>query len=209
MNPRRPSRLQWEGVRTSAPPGVVGPVRLGSEPWFLVLTLGLVAAGIFVASAVVHFHVALGGEGEPSGVLQSIVVSLYDGLGFVPTLYLSVLLALWAGIAFVSGKLGNPLRRIFAALLLTFCLSVLAAVVGGQGGSIGTSAAARLCAVLGSTLTTAILAVMCFAALLLSTEWFFFRFFLRLSGASSVPSLVDIDDVGLSQAEEDLLAARS
>ncbi|MFQ5503272.1 MAG: DNA translocase FtsK [Planctomycetota bacterium] len=183
---------------------------------FLALTLGLVTIGIFLASALTHYHFVLEGQGQPAGVLQGLVIRVYGWLGFIPAIYLCCLLSLWGGVAFITSSLENPLRRIGASFLFSICLAVLTAAIAGQGGAIGNHVADRLVPILGPGLVVTLFSMMSLASLLISTDWFFYQSFCRLAQASA--GILDrlekrrplrsrpVKDAGLSSNEELLLS---
>ncbi len=192
------------GVPPSSKASAASRERHRAEPWFVIASLAAVALGVVLSVALLQYHFAYGGERTPTGVLQQLVVGLYSAIGFAPAVYLCVLLVVWGSVAFLTGRLRDPMRRIAASLLFCFCLSLLTGALGGNGGRFGAFGAERLTSVFGVPIVAGVLSLMALAALLLATDWFFLRG--RIHATGSV-SLAEPRERGVVPVEEDELAA--
>lgn len=170
--------------------------------FLFLLSFGLLAFGIFLGVGLLQAGVSPDGEGK--GFLASRVLWISGTLGFAPALYLSLLSLVWGAIAFVTGRVSGPLRRLGASLLFVLCLSMFLGLVGGDGGAFGKRIAVRLSWVLGDALGGFLLAAMTLVGLLLSTDWFFYRSFSRM--VRPLP-LHPGQETGVGPEEEAFLAA--
>ena len=163
------------------------------------LTALMAAISFFVLASVLQYGFSASGELPIPGFLTWLPILLYSGLGFTATVFLSVLVTLWSGAAFLSGKLATPMRRLAASVIFALCLSMLTASLGHEGGSFGNEIAHRLLSVMGQWLSVLVLGTMSLIAVLIATDWFFFQTF-REMATSSVPIA---EDPGLLPGEQE------
>ncbi len=140
------------------------------------LALSSVGVGIFVVVSLLHYHYVLGGLGDPGGLLQGSVVFLHRSFGFVPAVLSFGLVAMWGGIAFLRSDGYFPWRRVGASFFFGLSLSVLTALLGGHGGTLGAQVSARWSGLFGEAFVFVVLLVMVVLSLFLASDWFFVRF---------------------------------
>jgi hypothetical protein len=151
--------------------------------WAFALPLVPITVSVFCVSALAYYQVHYGGLEQPRGLLQGFVVGLYGLLGFVPSFILCLLVLAWSSIWFFTGKLERPAARLGRLGGLALCLAILvnlgegATAVVPPGGAIGEFLAVRFEAVFGAGLSTLLVSVAALAALLLATDYFFYRYF--------------------------------
>ena len=158
--------------------------------WGSAASLLGVALSVFTVSALAYYHVIVGGERAPNGVFQGAVVSLYRFLGFVPSFFLALLVLVWCSLRFVTGAVQGLLVRCVAILLFCLSLSILVALAQDlapqAGGLVGSFFGARVLRLVGSaSVALVLMALLVMASLLLSTDWFFFRYFQGLLAAGT------------------------
>ena len=141
-----------------------------------VIALSNVGVGIFVVVSLLHYRYVLGGLGDPGGLLQGSVVWLHRSFGFVPVLLSFGLIAMWGAIAFLRSDGYFPWRRVGASIFFGFALSIMTALLGGHGGTLGGQVSARWTGLFGEAFVFVVLLVMVILSLLLATDWFFVRF---------------------------------
>src|SRR5262245_61949286 len=99
--------------------------RLSREAW---LATGLVLVAIFFASSLAYYHVKIGGERDPHGMFQTLVVGLYRFLGFVPSFFLALLVLVWSSLHLVMGRVPMLRLRVLATAVLCVTLAILVAL---------------------------------------------------------------------------------
>ncbi|MCC6670600.1 MAG: DNA translocase FtsK 4TM domain-containing protein [Planctomycetes bacterium] len=136
---------------------------------------------MFSLSALTYHHFVRGGVGDGSGLLQGMVVGIYQGIGFVSATITFLLVLSWATIWFVRGALDQPLARLGRILLLTLSLAVLTSLSGAgvppPGGTLGAWLASGLADLLGNVFSLLLVTALTLTALLLATDFFFYAYF--------------------------------
>jgi hypothetical protein len=168
-----------------------GRQRTASALWPLVP----VGVAVFALSALVFYH--LHQDGQPAEtILQSVIVSLYRGLGFMPAFMFFLLVLTWGSIWFLTGKLERPWARLgclcsFAlALAIWMNLRSDSLAASPYTGHIGDWVASRMVGVLGYVFSTLLVGLVAIAAFWLATDGFFYRY---------------IDEAWLQQGHSDAL----
>lgn len=155
--------------------------------WRWALPLLPIAASMFCLSALVYYHAAMGGHGEAWGFFQGIVVGFYRWLGFVPTFMFWLLLFVWCSIWFVTGTWERVRTRLLWMVAFTLSLAILvnlgtpADAPPPHAGIIGTYIAVRLSSVIGYAFSALLAVGASLAALLLATDFLFYRYFESLA----------------------------
>lgn len=173
------------------------------KAWRTGASLILVAIGIFSFSALLHYHVVHEGRSTAGSPLLAPALGLSTALGFAAALSFSLLLTLWASIAFVTDHWAASLRRIWMSLVFALCLSVFVHGLDYDGGTLGGPIANRMAYVLGDSFSTFLLGILSFLAFLLATNWLFFENFLALARGCETGG-----EPGLADLEEQLLQAQ-
>lgn len=153
--------------------------------WRIAGSLGLIALGVAFGVAVARLHWQHGGVVEPQGAGQSFLLRLYEGLGFVPTLYFFLLAVVWGLFAFFGASIRVALCRLAVALVFVASFASLMSLLGATGGSFGEWVAGRLRGGIGAAPSFVILSALTLMSLMLATDWFFFSQFRRLRPASA------------------------
>ena len=174
------------------------------KPWRTGLSLLLVAFGIFSFSALLHYHVVHEGRSAVGSPLLAPALGLSSALGFAAALSFSLLLTLWASLAFVTDRWAGPMRRIWISLVFALCLSVFVSGLDYDGGELGGPIATRMAHVLGGDFSTFLLGILTLLGFLLATNWLFFENFLSLARGRQAAI-----ESGLGDVEEQLLGARN
>jgi hypothetical protein len=155
--------------------------------WRWALPLIPIAASMFCLSALVYYHTAMGGRGEAWGFFQGFVVGMYRWLGFVPTFMFWLLLFVWCSIWFVTGSWDRVRTRLLWMVAFTLSLAILvnlgtpADAPPPHAGLIGTYIAVRLSSVIGYAFSALLAVGASLAALLLATDFLFYRYFESLA----------------------------
>ena len=84
-----------------------------------------VAVAGFLCSALLYYHLEVAHVRVAVGLVQGVVATLHDGVGFVPALITAALLLVWSTIWFAEGRVRAPGHRIGRILALTLSLSIL------------------------------------------------------------------------------------
>lgn len=158
-----------------------------SAVWLLPLLP--VALAVFALSALVYYHVRQDAMGDARSALQVAIVGIYRSIGFVPSFLFFLLALTWGSIWFLTGKVEQPVKRLVRLLVLTLALAIwvnlrseAAAPVAGTG-AVGAWIAGRMMGVFGYILSTLVVAPVALGALLLATDFFFYRYFEELGAA--------------------------
>ncbi len=155
-----------------------------------------IALSAFFLSGLVYYHVQFGGRGAASGWLEGPVVGLYHLLGFVAASMLCLLVLAWSSIWFATGRLESPGTRITRLLALSVALAVLvnldSAATRSQvyDGQLGALLTPGLVSVLGPSLATLLVSLASLGALLLATDFFFYKYFAAIHEQQRVPAAV-------------------
>ena len=163
-----------------------------------------VAASVFGLSALLYCKVQ-GLAGQPaSGLMQNLVLGVYEGLGFVPAFMLCILVLSWSSIWFITGTLDQPWGRLLRVTLAALALALLVNLGGNNpdGGLLGDVLARRLESVLGPVLSSLLVIVAAVAAVLLATDFFFYRYFESLGRGDPATRVVPAGAAPLSAAPE-------
>lgn len=150
------------------------------HPLAWALPLVPVAASVFGMSALLYYKVQAGGEGPGQNLLQSSVAGVYHMLGFVPSFMLCILVLSWSSIWFITGRLATPWGRLLRVLTAAVALALLVnlgSTPNPDGGMLGHFLVPRLVRSLGFALTTVLVVATTVAAMLLATDFFFYRHF--------------------------------
>jgi hypothetical protein len=153
-----------------------------------------IALSAFFLSGLVYYHVQFGGRGAASGWLEGPVVGLYHLLGFVAASMLCLLVLAWSSIWFATGRLESPGTRITRLLALSVALAVLvnldSAATRSQvyDGQLGALLTPGLVSVLGPSLATLLVSLASLGALLLATDFFFYKYFAAIHEQQRVPA---------------------
>ncbi|HHI79304.1 MAG TPA: hypothetical protein ENK02_04950 [Planctomycetes bacterium] len=165
------------------------------------ISLSLVALGLFVVVGLVQSRFALGGSAALSDI-GGLAGFFQGGFGWIPSFYFAILLLIWGGFSFVEGELSNPLKRILASVCFMFFFAGLVGSLGGDGGSMGKGASASMGALIGKVPSAVFFAALTLLGLFLATDWFFYKGFKRFL----IPGdLLVREDMGLEGEEERLL----
>jgi hypothetical protein len=173
------------------------------RPRSVVWLLPLVACAIavFALSALVYYHVRQDAMGEARSTLQLAVVGVYRGIGFVPAFLFFLLTLTWGSIWFLTGRIERPGMRGLRLVGLTLALAILVnlradgAAALPHSGAIGGFIASRMLHVFGYVVSTLVVAPAALAALLLATDFFFYRYFEELGAGKrrAVPATGSLD----------------
>jgi hypothetical protein len=142
--------------------------------------LAPIAISIFAISALVSYHLRAGTI-TPRTVPQSVVIGIYEFLGWVPACMFFGLVFTWSSIWFVAGSIEQPSRKLLRVLGLTFALAVFGNLDASapHTGALGAWIGGGLSSVLGSFLSHLVMAPLTFLSLLLATDYFWMSYFER------------------------------
>ena len=194
--------------------GAFGGGKSRGGAWLL--PLAPIAISIFAISALVSYHLRADAI-TPRTMAQSVVIGIYDFLGWVPACMFFGLVFAWSSIWFVAGSIERPLQKLARVFLLTLALAVFgnldasAAHTGALGAWIG----GGLSSVLGSFLSHLVMAPLTFLALLFATDYFWMSYFerrvLERTKAELQSAAAAVSDAGVEPAvpEEFKQLARS
>src|SRR5262249_21304048 len=142
-----------------------------------------VAVSMFALSALVSYQLHTNGGQPAQSVLPRAVVAIYTFFGFVPAFFFFLLVLSWSSIWFVTGRLEKPGARLLRLLALTLALAIWVNLqpegseASPAAGALGNWIGARMVSTLGRFLSVLVVAPLALAALLLATDFFFYRFF--------------------------------
>jgi hypothetical protein len=142
-----------------------------------------VAVSMFALSALVTYQLHANGDQLAQSVLQRAVVGIYRFFGFVPAFFFFLLVLSWSSIWFVTGRLEKPGTRVLRLLALTLALAIwvnlqpAGSEASPAAGALGNWIGGRMVTTLGRFLSVLVVAPLALAALLLATDFFFYRFF--------------------------------
>ncbi len=153
-----------------------GKSRGGAWLWPLVP----IAISIFAISALVSYHLRASSI-TPRTVPQSVVIGVYEFLGWVPACMFFGLVFAWSSIWFVVGSVDQPVRKLLRVLGLTIALAVFGNLDASapHTGALGAWLGAGLTSLLGSFLGHLLMAPVTFLALLFATDSFWMSYFER------------------------------
>ncbi|MEY4831005.1 MAG: Ftsk gamma domain [Planctomycetota bacterium] len=142
--------------------------------------LAPIAISIFAISALVSYHLRAGTI-TPRTVPQSVVIGIYEFLGWVPACMFFGLVFTWSSIWFVAGSIEQPSRKLLRVLGLTLALAVFGNLDASapHTGALGAWIGGGLSSVLGSFLSHLVMAPLTFLSLLLATDYFWMSYFER------------------------------
>lgn len=144
------------------------------------LPLVPIAISIFAISALVSYHLRASTI-TPRTIPQSVVIGVYEFLGWVPACMFFGLVFAWSSIWFVAGSIDRPAHKLLRVFGLTVALAVFgnldasAAHTGALGAWIG----GGMSSVFGSFLSHLLMAPITFLALLFATDSFWMSYFER------------------------------
>jgi len=142
--------------------------------------LAPIAISIFAISALVSYHLRAGTI-TPRTVPQSVVIGIYEFLGWVPACMFFGLVFTWSSIWFVAGSIEQPSRKLLRVLGLTLALAVFGNLDASapHTGALGAWIGGGMSSVLGSFLSHLVMAPLTFLSLLLATDYFWMSYFER------------------------------
>lgn len=156
--------------------------------------LQILPAGVSVTSmaSLTYYHVQrMQGPVTPKSLLQHWYISLYESVGFAPSLLFFLLVTVWSVLWFATGRLERPLGRlgrlVAMAVLLGVALNLGAGSVapGPQKGELGAWLGSVLVGMVGYYPSLLLVWAATLGALLLATDFFFADSFERLWRARS------------------------
>ena len=156
--------------------------------------LQILPAGVSVTSmaSLTYYHVQrMQGPVTPKSLLQHWYISLYESVGFAPSLLFFLLVTVWSVLWFATGRLERPLGRlgrlVAMAVLLGVALNLEAGSVapGPQKGELGAWLGSVLVGMVGYYPSLLLVWAATLGALLLATDFFFADSFERLWRARS------------------------
>ena len=100
--------------------GAFGGGKSRGGAWLL--PLAPIAISIFAISALVSYHLRADAI-TPRTMAQSVVIGIYDFLGWVPACMFFGLVFAWSSIWFVAGSIERPLQKLARVFLLTLALA--------------------------------------------------------------------------------------
>jgi hypothetical protein len=162
------------------------------------LPLVPVGVSVFFLSALAWFHLQPSTQ-DTRGIVQGLVAEVHGAIGFVPAFMFFLLVLAWGSIWFLTGRLEALGERLLKVFVLTVSLSVLVNLdaVGGapelQSGTLGAFLAGRFVNVFGVTISTLLASGLSLIALLLATDFFFYRYFESLNGTPAEESEAGVE----------------
>jgi len=158
--------------------GAFGGGKSRGGAWLL--PLAPIAISIFAISALVSYHQRADAI-TPRTMAQSVVIGIYDFLGWVPACMFFGLVFAWSSIWFVAGSIERPLQKLARVFLLTLALAVFGNLDASAShtGALGAWIGGGLSSVLGSFLSHLVMAPLTFLALLFATDYFWMSYFER------------------------------
>ena len=193
--------------------GAFGGGKSRGGAWLL--PLAPIAISIFAISALVSYHLRADAI-TPRTMAQSVVIGIYDFLGWVPACMFFGLVFAWSSIWFVAGTIDKPLQKLGRVFLLTLALAVFGNLDASAAhtGALGSWIGGGLSSVLGSFLSHLVMAPLTFLALLFATDYFWMSFFERRvleRTKAELQSAAAVSDAGVEPAvpEEFKQLARS
>jgi hypothetical protein len=161
-------------------------------------SLLIVALGLFLLVGLIQIRFGLGASAQ-LGNFGGVAGFFYEGFGWIPSFYFSLLLLIWGGLSFVNGELSDPVKRILASVCFMFFFAGLVSSLGGSGGSMGGGASASMAALIGAVPSGFFFSLLTLLGLFLATDWFFYKGFKRFL----LPVPLEIpEDIGLVEEEE-------
>lgn len=161
-----------------------------SNRWLLIP----LCLAVLVCSSLFYYQFSSRGTAAPDGVFQGLVVWLYGLLGFPAAFSLSLLFVCWTSIWFFLGEAKEPLARTWRLLAFALALAVLSNLRQEPGvqpppeaGDLGLYIALNLRSVFGVTFSTILMVPVTTAALLLATDFFFYRYFEGMQRPNAAP----------------------
>lgn len=193
--------------------GAFGGGKSRGGAWLL--PLAPIAISIFAISALVSYHLRADSI-TPRTMAQSVVIGIYDFLGWVPACMFFGLVFAWSSIWFVAGTIDKPLHKLSRVFLLTLALAVFGNLDASAAhtGALGSWIGGGISSVLGSFLSHLVMAPLTFLALLFATDYFWMSFFERRvleRTKAELQSAAAVSDAGVEPAvpEEFKQLARS
>lgn len=170
-----------------------------------------IAVAVFCMSALVYYHVWEDGSREARSLLQATVISMYEGIGFMPAFLLCALGLVWSSIWFLGGPLAEPRVRIakitgcVVALAIWINLRGSGEVAGPHTGAFGNAIATRLVDAIGFVPAAVLLAPLTLVLFLLATDFLFYRHFDELWMPRERKAAVgSSEDGGVGHAEAEI-----
>lgn len=144
------------------------------------LPLVPIAISIFAISALVSYHLRASSI-TPNTIPQSVVIGVYEFLGWVPACMFFGLVFAWSSIWFVSGSIDRPGKKLLRVLGLTVALAVFGNLdaAAPHTGALGAWIGGGMASLLGSFLSHLLMAPITFLALLFATDSFWMSYFER------------------------------
>lgn len=144
------------------------------------LPLAPIAISIFAISALVSYHLRASSI-TPRTIPQSVVIGVYEFLGWVPACMFFGLVFAWSSIWFVAGAIDRPGRKLLRVLGLTVALAVFGNLDASapHTGALGAWIGGGMSSVIGSFLSHLLMAPVTFLALLFATDSFWMSYFER------------------------------
>lgn len=162
------------------PSGVERSERPRSSAWLWPLLP--IAIATFALSALVAYQLH-GDNRQAQSFLQRLVIGIYGFAGFVPSFFFFLLMLSWSSIWFLTGKIERPFQRVLRLAGLTLALAIWVnlqpdgAEPSPAAGQLGSWLGSRLVSLLGHFFSVVLVAPLTLGALLLATDFFFYRFF--------------------------------
>lgn len=153
-----------------------------------------IAIATFALSALVSYHLRTDGGGDSRSLLQWTIIGIYQFVGFVPSFLFFLLVLSWSSIWFVTGKLERPGALLVRLLGLTLALAIWVNLRVDTGevlphsGALGAWIGGSLVSVLGTVISTLLVAPLTLVSLLLATDYFFISYFEGLGAARTQPA---------------------
>ncbi|MEQ1632425.1 MAG: hypothetical protein ABL997_08635, partial [Planctomycetota bacterium] len=162
--------------------------RLRRAAWYAPLVP--IAISIFAVSALVSYHLRAGAIMEARTVAQSLIIGIYQFLGWVPSCMFFGLVLAWSSIWWVSGSIEQPGKKLLRVFALTLALAVFGNLdtPGPHTGALGAFVGGGLVSIFGSFASHLLLAPVTFFALLLATDYFWMSFFERRAFERALPT---------------------